>query len=101
MPRLKHGGKVEIAYLGADRRGGHGLTSTAWSSATLQPGGPAAEAGLAAGDVILSVAGVKVSSMGDALQIVQAHLPGQTVSIRRAPAGSRAHVQREARQPAR
>jgi S1-C subfamily serine protease len=32
--------------------------------------------------VILSVAGVKVSSMGDALQIVQAHLPGQTVSIR-------------------
>ena len=39
-------------------------------------------AGLAPGDVILSVAGVKVSSMGDALQIVQAHLPGQTVSIR-------------------
>ena len=36
--------------------------------------------GLAA--LLDSVAGIRVLSMGDVLQIVEAHLPGQTVAIR-------------------
>jgi putative serine protease PepD len=81
MPRLKHDGKVEIADLGADgvaepgSKPGVRLTSAA-------EGGPAAEAGLVAGDQILSVAGTRVGTIGDVLQIVEAHLPGQSVMVR-------------------
>jgi len=81
IPRLKHDGKVEIADLGAT-----GVAATGSKHGAVihsaPDGGPAAEAGLNAGDVILSVAGIKVSSMGDVLQIVEAHLPGQTLAIR-------------------
>ena len=81
IPRLKHDGKVEIADFGA--------TGVAASGAkrgviirSAPEGSSAAEAGLAPGDVIVLVSGIKVSSMGDVQQIVEAHLPGQTVSIR-------------------
>ena len=81
IPRLKHDGKVEIADLGASGVAATGSRHGAILRST-PAGSPAAEAGLATGDVIQSVAGIKVSSMGDVLQIVEAHLPGQTVAIR-------------------
>ena len=81
IPRLKHDGKVEIADLGvtgaATSGAKHGVTIR-----SAPDGSPAGEAGLVPGDVIVSVAGIKVSSLGDVLQIVEAHLPGQTVPIR-------------------
>jgi S1-C subfamily serine protease len=80
IPRLKHDGKVEIADLAAV-----GVTSSSKHGVTIRSapdGGAAGEAGLVPGDVIVSVAGSRVSSMADVLQIVEAHLPGQSVIIR-------------------
>ena len=78
IPRLKHDGKVEIADLGA-----LGVGTRRGVTIRSAPGGsPAAEAGLIPGDVIISISGLRVSSMGDVLQIVEAHLPGQTVAVR-------------------
>jgi putative serine protease PepD len=86
MPRLKHDGKVQIADIGANGVAAlgskHGVVLH-----TADAGGPAADAGLAAGDKILSVAGQRVASMNDVLQIVESHLPGQTVAIRAARQG--------------
>jgi putative serine protease PepD len=80
IPRLKHDGKVEIADLGAV--GATTVSKRGVAIRSAPEGGAAAEAGLGPGDVILSVAGIRVSSMADVLQIVEAHLPGQTVIIR-------------------
>jgi S1-C subfamily serine protease len=82
IPRLKHDGKVEIADLGIT-----GVATTTGANHGLvirsAPDGSAgAEAGLAPGDVIVSVAGSRVSSMADVQQIVEAHLPGQSLLIR-------------------
>jgi S1-C subfamily serine protease len=88
IPRLKHDGKVEIADLGAGGVAASGAKRGVVIR-SVPAGSPAALAGLAPGDVIVSVAGIKVSSMGDVLQIVEAHLPGQTVAIR---ARRQAHV---------
>jgi S1-C subfamily serine protease len=80
IPRLKHDGKVEIADLGAI-----GVTAGDKRGVTIRSapdGGAAAEAGLAPGDAIVSVAGSPVSSMAEVLQIVEAHLPGQSVMLR-------------------
>jgi putative serine protease PepD len=66
IPRLKHDGKVQIADIGVN-----GV-----AVAHPEPG-------------IVAVAGSRVSSMGDLLQIVQAHLPGQSVTVR---ARQRGHI---------
>jgi S1-C subfamily serine protease len=81
IPRLKHDGKVEIADLGATGVAASGAKRGV-TVRSVPAGGAAAVGGLAPGDMIVSVAGIKVSSMADVLQIVEAHLPGQTVSIR-------------------
>jgi S1-C subfamily serine protease len=81
MPRLKHDGKVEIADLGAQGVAAAGSKPGVVLRSAAN-GGPAAVAGLGPGDLILAVAGSKVATMGDVLQIVEAHLPGQSVSIR-------------------
>ena len=81
IPRLKNDGKVEIADLGATGVAANGAKRGVIIRSAPE-GSSAAEAGLAPGDVIVSVSGIKVSSMGDVQQIVEAHLPGQTVAIR-------------------
>jgi S1-C subfamily serine protease len=81
IPRLKHDGKVEIADIGVTGIAVAG-PKPGVTVHTAPDGSPGADAGLAPGDVILSVAGSKISTMGDLLQIVEAHLPGQSVSIR-------------------
>jgi S1-C subfamily serine protease len=81
IPRLQHGNRVEMAYLGADGVPGpgsqHGVILR-----SVQRGSPAAQAGLAPGDEIIAVAGRRVATISDVLQIVDAHLPGQTITIR-------------------
>jgi S1-C subfamily serine protease len=81
MPRIKHGGHVEIADLGADGDAAPG-PQPGVIVRTVQRGGPAATAGIAVGDRILAVAGRTVGSIGDVQQIVEAHLPGQSIEIR-------------------
>jgi S1-C subfamily serine protease len=81
MPRIKHGGHVEIADLGAEGDAAqgpeHGVVVR-----SVEHGGPAAAAGITVGDTILAVGGRRVASMSDIMQIVEAHLPGETIQIR-------------------
>ncbi len=81
LPRLESGGRMSVAYLG--------MSGSAASYPRrgvvirhLQPGGPAAIAGLERGDDIQAIEGRSVASM-DALESqVQAHVPGQRVAVR-------------------
>jgi serine protease Do len=50
--------------------------------AEVEPGGPAEKAGLAAGDVILSIDGVDVPSSQDLPRLVARHAPGSKVSLK-------------------
>jgi S1-C subfamily serine protease len=81
MPKLRHGDKVEMAFLGADGTSAPG-SAHGVIVRTVQRGGPAAAAGLVVGDKIISVTGRRVATISDVEQIVEAHLPGQTITIR-------------------
>jgi putative serine protease PepD len=74
---LREGGSVEHAYLGVaigDADGGAALGSVAAN-------GPAADAGLRAGDVVTALDGAKIAD-GDALAAaVSAHAPGDVVTV--------------------
>jgi putative serine protease PepD len=75
---LREGGDVEHAYLGVaigDADGGAALGS-------IIAGGPAADAGLKAGDVVTELDGTKIAD-GDALAAaISAHAPGDRVTVR-------------------
>jgi S1-C subfamily serine protease len=81
LPNLKHGRKVQIAYLGADGTASPGSVHGVIVR-SVEQGSPAATSGLAVGDKIVSVSGRRVATISDVDQIVDAHLPGQTVTIR-------------------
>jgi len=81
MPSLKDGRKVELAYLGADGISAPG-SSHGVIVRSVERGSPAASAGLAIGDKIVAVSGRRVTTISDVDQLVDAHLPGQTVTIR-------------------
>jgi putative serine protease PepD len=81
LPRLEHAAHAELAYIGftgapapAPR---HGVVIL-----TTQSGGAAANAGLRSGDDVVSIAGHPVATMSDVQHVVEAHAPGQTVSVR-------------------
>jgi putative serine protease PepD len=76
---LRSGGQVEHAYLGVsagDAQGGAGATV-----GSVTRGGPAAAAGLRAGDTILAVGGRTVTTGDELTAAVDAHAPGDTVSV--------------------
>jgi S1-C subfamily serine protease len=50
--------------------------------ASVEPGGPAAKAGMQAGDLIVTVAGQPTPSTADLAEVLAALRPGQTVSVR-------------------
>ena len=81
MPSLKDGRKVEMAYLGADGISApgtsHGVIVRSASTAARPP-----RRGSAVGDRIIAVSGRRVATISDVDQLVDAHLPGQTVTIR-------------------
>ncbi len=77
IPRLERGEAIQRAYLGVSTSAGNGGVSVA----SVSNGSPAAEAGLRVGDVIVSVAGKKVSEPDDVAAAIQDRKPGETVAI--------------------
>ncbi len=78
LPRLDRGAvPARVAYLGAN-----GVPAGAGVAVqNVDPGGPAADAGLRRGDVITAVAGERVSSMTATERIVGAQAPGHPMSV--------------------
>ena len=77
--QLISSGKAEHAFLGivlSDASSGNGAQVT-----SVRSGTPAAKAGLRAGDVITAVAGKSISSATELRSAINAHSPGDTVSI--------------------
>jgi S1-C subfamily serine protease len=81
LPQLESSHPVNVAYLGMSGTPAsaprHGVVVR-----HVQPGSPAATAGLERGDEIRAIAGRRVNTMGDLQSEVQAHVPGQTVEVR-------------------
>jgi S1-C subfamily serine protease len=97
IPELKRDGRVERAYLGVStsevtdavvRRQGRSTDDGALV-AQVVAGGPAAEAGLRAGDVIVRVDGRAVAEPADVARIIAAKRPGDSVKIEYLRAGER------------
>ena len=77
IPRLSRGEKIERAYLGVTttpQSRGAGVVEAA-------PGGPAAGAGLQAGDVITSIDGRPVSEPEDVSEVISGKAPGDAVQV--------------------
>ncbi len=81
---------VGIQYQSLDaglaERNGLSVTEGAWitssgSGAAVQPGSPAATAGLKENDVITAVDGTKVDTNHPLVELLAAHTPGSTVSL--------------------
>jgi putative serine protease PepD len=70
-------GKVEHAYLGVS------IDATAANArvAGIRPSTPAASAGLKAGDVVVEVDGKTISSGDDLTRVIDAHKPGDKISV--------------------
>jgi S1-C subfamily serine protease len=45
------------------------------------PGSPAEHAGLAKGDIIVSMAGIPIDNLGDLSAVLKAHQPGDTLEV--------------------
>jgi putative serine protease PepD len=77
IPRLERGETIRRAYLGVS-------TAEASGGAVVQEataGGPAAAAGLRAGDVIVTVAGERIATPDDVAAAIQDRRPGESVEI--------------------
>ena len=80
LSKLKSGATVAHAYLGVATSG----TSTSTPGATLAQvtrGGPAAAAGLRAGDVVTRIGRAKIQNANDLVAAIAAHNPGDKVAI--------------------
>jgi len=77
--RLASTGSVKHAYLGVsigDSQNGNGVVLN-----EVRPGTPAEKAGLQQGDVVLSVDGRKVTDASSLGQAIDAHQPGDTITV--------------------
>jgi putative serine protease PepD len=98
--QLERGRRVRRAYLGVTT--GAPTSGTGARVRSVARGGPAARAGLRAGDVIVRVGGVKVSGGADVSEAVFAARPGQRLHVVYRRRGRRRAVDvRLARRPAR
>jgi putative serine protease PepD len=77
VPRLARGERIERPYLGVTTvMGPQGVTV-----ASVAPGGPAARAGLEAGDRVVSVDGRPVTEPGDVIGALDGDEPGDEVTV--------------------
>jgi S1-C subfamily serine protease len=81
LPRLEQGARIEVAYLGFQGVGTPGPAPGVMIQ-SVQPGGPAAVAGLRKGDEIDAVAGRAVTTTDGIQEVVEAQSPGATVAVR-------------------
>jgi putative serine protease PepD len=78
LPELERGAAPAHAYLGlstAPASGGGAQVAEA------TPGGPAADAGLAAGDVVTEIDGDAINDPDDVVEAIEDHEPGDRVSV--------------------
>ena len=80
LAQLKAGEKVSHAYLGVATSGASGATPGA-TLGTLAPGGPAADAGLRAGDVVTQFGDAKITNANDLVAAIADHRPGESVKV--------------------
>jgi putative serine protease PepD len=77
VPRLARGETIERPYLGLSSAAG----SSGVAVADVVPGGPAARAGIRAGDRIVSVGGDPVSEPGDVTDALDGRKPGDSLEL--------------------
>ena len=80
LSSLESGKTVRHAYLGVATSDLPGSPSGA-RLGSVQSGGPAASAGLRAGDVVTSIGGTKISGSGDLVAAIAAHQPRDQVAV--------------------
>jgi putative serine protease PepD len=78
LPQLKAGQKVSHAYLGVAASGASTSTRGAVLG-TLTPGGPAADAGLRAGDIVTKLGDTTITNANDLVAAIADHEPGDEV----------------------
>ena len=83
--QLISSGKAEHAFLGVVLRDSSAQTGAAINQ--VRTGTPAARAGLHAGDVVTAAAGKQISSGSQLRAVINAHRPGDTISITYARGG--------------
>jgi len=79
LPQLKRGIQIKRAYLGVET--GDAETASGALVSAVVPGGPADEAGLQAGDVVVSIAGRAVTKSDEVAAVVGAKKPGDSVKV--------------------
>jgi putative serine protease PepD len=77
IPRLERGETIRRAYLGLSTAAANGGAVVREATA----GGPAARAGIRAGDVIVTVAGERIGDPDDVAAAIQDRRPGQSVEV--------------------
>jgi putative serine protease PepD len=79
LPSLSRGQTVERSYLGLSSSAAPGADGATVERAN--PGGPAAEAGIRSGDVVVSVDGEPVREPDDVAQAIEDREPGEEVEL--------------------
>ena len=80
LSQLKAGEKVSHAYLGVATSGGSSGTRGAILG-TVTPGGPAADAGLRAGDIVTKLGATTITNANDLVAAIADHRPGEGVKV--------------------
>jgi putative serine protease PepD len=88
VPRLARGQTIERPYLGLTSAAGPGGVAVA----EVTPGGPAARAGVRAGDRVVSVDGRSVSEPSDVTEALDGRAPGDSVELEVERDGTREQI---------